>query len=491
MKKKWIIAGVALVLIIACVVGVFLATREKPLLDPKNPVHLDVWHYYSSMQMTAFDNMVEEFNQTKGAELGIFVQATSQGSVSDLFNKVLDTAHGVAGAGTLPNIFLAYSDSVYELVEMDKVVDLSAYMSQEDIAKYVEGFWQEGIINGKPYVAPIAKSTEALTLDGAAWDAYAQAAGITEPVDALFDTWEDTVNTAKAYYEYTDALTPDALADGRPMLSIDSLSNFALVSLKQLGVDFFTTADGKGVLNYDEDALWRVWDTYIGSMARGYFGNEGHFGSDGVKMDALMGYVGSTSGVGYFPTVVTGGDGSQREARMVALPVPVFEGGEKYAVQQGAGMVVTKSDEAHEYAAVEFIKWLTESERNIEFTVSASYLPVTVEAIEGDGMARKIEALRASGDVIDGNKAQVFEIATQELSDYRLYFSAPFTGRLQIRYLFDDLKTLAVEKRAEVVAAVQAGSAYEDAVEHAAGREAFDAWLAEFKEKAANILSEV
>ena len=40
----------------------------------------------------------------------------------------------------------------------------------------------------------------------------------------------------------------------------------------------------------------------------------------------------------------------------IILPAPVFEGGENYAVQQGAGMVVTKTDETKEYACTEFLK---------------------------------------------------------------------------------------------------------------------------------------
>ena len=49
------------------------------------------------------------------------------------------------------------------------------------------------------------------------------------------------------------------------------------------------------------------------------------------------------------------------------------------AVQQGAGMVVTKSDEAREKAAVTFLKWFTAPEQNVRFAMSSGYLPVTYE----------------------------------------------------------------------------------------------------------------
>ena len=61
---------------------------DRNPLDPGNPVSLTVWHYYNGSQQTAFDALVEEFNDTVGREKGIFVQSYSQGSVSDLETAV-------------------------------------------------------------------------------------------------------------------------------------------------------------------------------------------------------------------------------------------------------------------------------------------------------------------------------------------------------------------------------------------------------------------
>ena len=62
------------------------------------------------------------------------------------------------------------------------------------------------------------------------------------------------------------------------------------------------------------------------------------------------------------------------------LPNPCFDGAQRYSIQQGAGMVVTKSDEKTEYAAAEFLKWFTDAERNIDFSIGSGYLPVKKEA---------------------------------------------------------------------------------------------------------------
>ena len=43
-------------------------------------------------------------------------------------------------------------------------------------------------------------------------------------------------------------------------------------------------------------------------------------------------------------------------------------------------MVVVKSDEKREYASVEFLKWFTDAQRNLQFSTESGYLPVKKEA---------------------------------------------------------------------------------------------------------------
>lgn len=59
---------------------------------------------------------------------------------------------------------------------------------------------------------------------------------------------------------------------------------------------------------------------------------------------------------------------------MKVLPCQKFADGEAYAVQQGAGMVVTQGSEQEIKACVTFLKWFTAPENNITFSVDSSYL---------------------------------------------------------------------------------------------------------------------
>ena len=79
--------------------------------------------------------------------------------------------------------------------------------------------------------------------------------------------------------------------------------------------------------------------------------------------------------------------------------------------------MVAKSDEKKEYAACEFIKWLTASEQNMKFINETGYLPVTKQAFEND-MNAHLETIE---------NASVKKMLTSVLSMYEEYtfFSAP------------------------------------------------------------------
>ena len=103
MKKSKIVGKKTGVFCFVTVMALGLAgCGEKSPLDPKDPVSLTVWHYYNGSQQTAFDALVEEFNDTVGQEKGIYVEGFSQGSVSDLETAVRDAIEGKVGADAMP-----------------------------------------------------------------------------------------------------------------------------------------------------------------------------------------------------------------------------------------------------------------------------------------------------------------------------------------------------------------------------------------------------
>ena len=53
-------------------------------LNPDKPLTLTLWHYYSGSQKQAFDELVDEFNETQGKKQGISVDAVAKGSISNI-----------------------------------------------------------------------------------------------------------------------------------------------------------------------------------------------------------------------------------------------------------------------------------------------------------------------------------------------------------------------------------------------------------------------
>ncbi|MEG1633372.1 MAG: extracellular solute-binding protein [Oscillospiraceae bacterium] len=351
---------------------------EGVSLDPKKPVSLRLWHYYNGPQKQALDDMVAEFNDTVGSEKGIVVEAFGHGSIADLTEQVLAAAEKKVGAEEIPEIFSAYADTAQQLDRIGIVADLAQYMTAEELSEYMPGYIAEGELGtqGSFKIFPVAKSTEIMMLNKTDWEPFAEATGAT--LEQL-STMEGLAEVARSYYSWTDAKTP-APDDGKSFWGRDAMANYFIVGCKQLGVEIFSVNDGEVTFNTDKEVLRRLWDNYYVPSINGWFGAYGRFRSDDAKTGDILALVCSSSGTAYFPDRVTVSDTESYPIESIALPAPMFEGGEKVAVQQGAGMVVTKTDPTHEYAASIFLKWFTETERNIGFSVATGYLPVKVDA---------------------------------------------------------------------------------------------------------------
>lgn len=64
---------------------------------PAKVTDIMVWTYYNGDQLESFTSLVDQFNETVGAQKGIRVSTESQGSVNDLETSVMDSAEGKVG----------------------------------------------------------------------------------------------------------------------------------------------------------------------------------------------------------------------------------------------------------------------------------------------------------------------------------------------------------------------------------------------------------
>ena len=447
-------------------------------LDPKNPVTLTVWHYYNGSQQSAFDALVKEFNDTEGREKGIYVESFSQGSVSDLETAVRASINGDVGADSMPDIFSSYADTAYEIEQLGALANLSEYFDEKELEQYVDSYIEEGRIadDGTLRIFPVAKSTEIMMLNETDWEPFAKDTGAS--LDDLA-TIEGVVSTAKAYYEWTDGLTPDIPGDGRAFYGRDALANYFIIGMQQLGVEIFQVENGKMTLNVPKEELHRLWENYYVPMVKGYFGAYGSFRSDDVKTGELLAYTGSTTSAMYFPNQVEQDDNTYSIDYMI-LGAPVFEGGQRCAVQQGAGMVVSKSDEQREYAAVEFLKWFTQGDKKLQFGCVSGYLPVLKEA----NSIEKLDQVIAEKQLEVAPKTYDCLVSVLgEMEQISLYTNKSFrNGSAARKVLEHHLADKAVQDREEVGKAVREGKDLEEASAPFVSEEAFENWYSSFCE---------
>ena len=435
---------------------------------PAKVTDITVWTYYNGDQLESFTSLVDQFNETVGAQKGIKVSTESQGSVNDLETSVMDSAEGKVGAAAMPNIFSAYADTAYALDQMGMVVDLVPYLTEEEKAQFVEGYLSEGDFGEDDSIKifPVAKSTELLFLNDTDWQAFADAAGVRYEDLA---TMEGLTAAAEKYYNWTDAQTaaPD---DGKALFGRDAMANYMLVGAQQLGDTIFAVKDGRMTVNFERDVARRLWDNYYVPFVRGWFAATGRFRSDDIKTGNVLAYVGSNSSATFFPTKVTNDANESHEISLKALPAPQFEGGEAVAVQQGAGMVVTAAKEEEVKASVEFLKWFVRAENNIAFSVGSGYLPVTRKAND-------MQEILASGLTLDDNMQQTLAVAVDTVNGDRLYTPHAFAGSSSARKVLEyGLSDLAAADRETVVQRIAEGQSAAEAEAEFLTDEYFEAW---------------
>lgn len=458
----------------------------EELLDKDAPCMVTVWHYYNGIQQTRFDEMVKEFNETVGIERGIVVEAYSKNSIDELAASVTASVNREPGADEAPDIFAAYAETAYQIDKMGRLADLSKYFTEEEIAEYIDEYVKEGAFGGEGTlrIFPTAKSTEVMIVNQTDWQKFAEGRNIT--FDSL-RTWEGLVETAEQYYQYTDALTPDILNDGKAFFGRDSVANYLIIGAKQLGHEITSLSDdGTVSVAVDRQTMRKLWDNFYVPYVKGYFTAESRFRSDDAKIGSIIALVCSTTGATYYPTEVTINDEYTYPIENVVLPVPNFEGCEPYLVQQGAGMSVLASDGKTEYASAVFLKWFTEAERNIWFAANSGYLPVKKEAND-------FERISGSGSMAGINDIMLntFKVAIDEINTCPLYTSLPFEGSAEIRsYLGNTFESTAKSAHAAAYAEIAAGADRDAVLEKYTNDAAYDRWFSEFEKGFYNISGE-
>lgn len=441
-------------------------------------ISLEIWHYYNGAQKIAFDQLVVEFNETLGLEKNIIVEAFSQGNIKQLEEKIIESVDGKVGASHVPNMVAIYPEIAHNLDQMEIIIDLEDYITEEEINQYIDSYIEEGRIGeeNELKIFPTAKSTEVMMVNKTDWDPFAAATGAT--IKDL-ETWEGIRRTGELYYNWTEGLTEEKNS-GKAFFGRDALANYMLVGSKQLGKEIFQGKEDGVIVNLDYDTMRKLWDNYYIPYISGYYTSYGRFSTDDAKIGEIIALVGSTAGATYFPDNVTIGDNDSYDIELLVLPLPNFENTGFNAVQQGAGMVVLKSDLAHEAASVEFLKWFTEEPRNSEFSIETGYLPVKKSAYD---MGKVEEQLKGkNGQELPKQLQKTIPLAMEQVQKYDLYINKAFKQGVKAREIVESsLEDRAKRDREKVIELMNQGIEHRQALEEFSSDEYFEKWLLEFE----------
>ena len=126
---------------------------SKTLLSPKDPTMLSIWHVYGEQADSPMNRLLTEFNDTVGREKGILLNVTNMTNSAAIGGQLQDAKAGKPGALDLPDLFSAHSADASAL-GIENLVDWNDWFTAEDMAAYVPGFVQDGIIDGRQVVFP-------------------------------------------------------------------------------------------------------------------------------------------------------------------------------------------------------------------------------------------------------------------------------------------------------------------------------------------------
>ena len=478
--KKLLLCSVSLTICL----GIASCKSTPVFSDKKFPVNVTIWHYYNGIQKQQLDQLVTSFNETVGTQNNIVVEAVNQGSINELSQKVLASLQQDVSTQDMPDVFAAYSDTVYQFQQQKLVADIGKYLTDVEKTEYVDAYLAEGDFqeDGSLYIFPVAKATEVFLLNSTDFLPFSKATGAS---DADFATWEGIAKISHMYYDWTDSQTP-ALDDGKAFFGRDAMANYLLVGHMQLSGEMFSIKDGKAVLTMDPVAMRRLWNVYYVPYLNGYYASYGRFRSDDVKTGDLIALVGSTSGAAYFPNEVTLDNGTSYSIEGNVYPVPNFEGTSPYAVQQGAGMAVLKSDQETENAAVTFLKWFASQEQNITFSATSGYLPVKKDAQDAQAISSHLQSLNIQANPL---VQKVLEIGIETTQSYALYIPHPFEGGNEIRIILEtSLQQKAEDDRKSMLELMTHGATREDAVRAFDTDANFENWFSALQSQLNSIL---
>lgn len=427
MTRKRLLAGVILLL----TATVSCNKKESYGLDPNNPITLTLWNAFQSSARTAFEDLVDEFNQTEGAKKGIFVVSRNFSSLEKL-TTTLKTS--ISQQKETPDLCQATIDTAFYANQQKLLVNLSKYCSKQELNDYIDCFIDEGYLldQSELKLFPIMKNGEALVVNMSAFNRFAEENPQYDT--SYFSTYEDLAELSEAYYQWS----------GHAFFGCSGFDNYIFSGFKQFGIDFISAQ--AQTINIDKVVLKKLWDFYYTPYIKGYYLEQEATRIEDLRKENIIAYVDSTATASLIPATI-----QDEGIEIGVFPTPHFAEKEPIQIQSGENMMVLKSSRVKEYASVTFLKWLTAEENNLAFALSCGSLPVKKSSLD----IKKIDSLIQSGTITLSEEVyKVVEQLIEQLQKQESFY-VPYPSLLSIEIktiLKTSMPNLAKTNRAIILA---------------------------------------
>lgn len=359
MKRLFSLVLLAALLLTGC--------TSHAALSPANPVTLTLWHVYGEQAAAPMNPLVEQFNATVGQEKGITIVVTNVTSSSKISGQLKDARDGVPGAPEMPDLFSCHTNTARQL-GTENLVDFGEYFDDEALKSYVPEFVQDGTMDGKFCVFPVSKSTYALFINGSQFMRFSADTGVTYED---LDTWEGFFAAAEKYYDWSGGTT---------FCAMDYL-------IRHIELDVLA---GGNELHYTENGWYDTQDAalresvmkFARALVQGHIAVSDRYANTQVMTGEALCGIGSTAAIAYYNDQVTYADNTVEPTNLKVLPLPKTGSGQQYMPQTGVGLAAWFTTPQKAQAAAEFVRWFTQSARNLDFVAQTGYMPVNNESFD-------------------------------------------------------------------------------------------------------------
>lgn len=379
MKKKFLAVSMAAMMaastLVACGGDATETGKEEAKKDVvteiTEPVTIELWHYMNGPLQESMDEIIADFNASNDKK--ITVKGVSKGGIPDLNKAVIAAAQ----SNTLPAMINVYPDVATNLLEQGKIVNLNSYITNETVgmAEDIKNDFIQSFIgevaqwkNDEVYGMPLSKSTEVLYVNKTKLEELGYS---VEDIKSGL-TFDKLIEISKTSKEKL----------GMAGFGADSSSNLFIGSLKADGKDFVAL---DGTINVDNPWTKEFMEMFKEQTEAGNFriAGEDKYLSGPFSNGKLLMYQGSTAGASHIKT--------DDKFEVEVVEVPQFEGKKQAVIQQGASLFATTDvSDAEQYAAYEFMKYVTSKEVTAKFAASTGYLPVRKSSADTETMKKAL-----------------------------------------------------------------------------------------------------